>query len=139
TRFSSGPAIALMKSWGATRRNCPCGRTRRTAPFWEELRRTRSIRERECRVRNRHDKIFTELLSADIIEINGVAHLLTVGLDISQRKQTEAELRASEVRLRESEARFSAAFHASPAFISIVRMSDAQYVLANDVFLSFLG
>ena len=46
---------------------------------------------------------------------------------------------ASEARLRESEARFSAAFHASPAFISIVRMSDAQYILANDVFLSFLG
>src|SRR5262249_23497067 len=83
-------------------------------PFWEELRRDRFIHERECRVCNRHGKIFTMLLSADSIEIAGVPHLLTVGLDITERKQAEAELRASEARLRESEARFSAAFHASP-------------------------
>jgi PAS domain S-box-containing protein len=50
--------------------------------FWEELRRKRSIHERECRVRNRHGKVFTMLISADIIEISGVSHLLTVGLDI---------------------------------------------------------
>jgi PAS domain S-box-containing protein len=60
--------------------------------FWEELRRARSIRERECRVRSRDGTIVTMLLSADIIEINGVEHLLTVGLDITQRKQAEAEL-----------------------------------------------
>ena len=60
--------------------------------FWEELRRAGSIRERECRVRSRDGRVFTMLLSADIIEINGVQHLLTVGLDITQRKQAEAEL-----------------------------------------------
>lgn len=108
-------------------------------PFWEELRRTGSIRERECRTRNRHGKFFTMLISADVIEINSVPHLLTVGLDITERKQAEAALRASEARLRESEARFSAAFHASPIITGITRASDARFVLVNDAALDWLG
>jgi len=59
-------------------------------PFWDELHRKRFIRERECRVRNRHGQVITMLLSADIIELNGAPHLLTVGLDITQRKTAEA-------------------------------------------------
>jgi len=109
------------------------------ARFWDDLRRTRSIRERECRVRNRHGRVFTKLLSADIIEINGVPHLLVVGLDISQRKQAEAELRASEARLRESEARFSAAFQSSPIMTGITRASDGRFVLVNDAALNWVG
>jgi PAS domain S-box-containing protein len=62
------------------------------APFWRELRRTGSIRERETRIRGRHGRIYTALLSADLIQISGKPHLLTVGLDITQRKQAEAEL-----------------------------------------------
>jgi PAS domain S-box-containing protein len=67
-------------------------------PFWAELRRTGFIRERECRVRNRYGQVITMLLSADIIEINGARHTLTVGLDITQRKKAEAELRKTLVR-----------------------------------------
>jgi len=69
--------------------------------FWDDLRRSRSIRERECRVRNRRGQIITMLLSADIIEINGLPHLLTVGLDITERKRAEAELRKTLVREKE--------------------------------------
>lgn len=60
--------------------------------FWTELRRTGSIRERECRIRNRRGTLYTMSISADIIEIDGVPHMLSVGLDITQRKQAEAEL-----------------------------------------------
>src|SRR5262249_43560775 len=59
--------------------------------------------------------------------------------DITERKRTEAELRASEARLRESETRFSVAFQASPVFISIFRVRDERYVLANDALVNWVG
>jgi PAS domain S-box-containing protein len=52
--------------------------------------------------------------------------------DISERTRAQTAL-------AESEARFSAAFQASPAFLGILRMSDEKYVLANDAYLYWLG
>jgi PAS domain S-box-containing protein len=114
--------------------------------YWAELRRAGSIRARECRFRNRSGKLFTMLLSSEVIQLNRVPHMLTLGLDITERKQTEAELRASEARLRESEARlresearFSAAFHSSPIITGITRASDGRFVLVNDASVSWSG
>ena len=52
--------------------------------------------------------------------------------DITERTRAQAAL-------AESEARFSAAFNASPAFLGILRLSDEKYVLANDAYLNWLG
>ena len=49
------------------------------------------------------------------------------------------ERKRAQIALAETEARFSVAFQASPIFISILRMSDGTYVLANDAFLNWLG
>lgn len=59
--------------------------------------------------------------------------------DTSERKRAEDELRASAARLRESEARFSAAFHSSPLTITITRISDGVFVEANETFLRWAG
>lgn len=107
--------------------------------FWADLRRAGSVSDRECNFRNRAGKLFTILLSSEIIQLDGVPHILAMGLDISERKRAEEEMRASEARLRESEARFSAAFQASPAFLGILCMSDEKYVLANEAYLNWLG
>ena len=69
--------------------------------FWAELRRTGSIHEYECRTRNRKGKVFTMLLSSDLIEINHKPHLLTVGLDITERKRVEMELHRTLAREKE--------------------------------------
>jgi PAS domain S-box-containing protein len=90
------------------------------APFWEELRRSRFIRERECRVRNRHGRIFTMLISADIIEVNGEPHLLTVGLDISERKRAEAERKQTETELHRTVAREKELSQLKSNFVSMV-------------------
>jgi PAS domain S-box-containing protein len=52
--------------------------------------------------------------------------------DIADRQRAQAAL-------AESEARFSAAFHASPILIVIARMSDERFILANDAFLNWVG
>jgi len=49
------------------------------------------------------------------------------------------ERKRAQTALAESEARFSAAFQASPILIGIARMSDEQFVLANDAFLNWAG
>jgi PAS domain S-box-containing protein len=66
--------------------------------YWADLRRTGSIRARECRFRNRSGRLFTMLLSSEVIQLNRVPHMLTLALDISQRKQAEAELQRTLAR-----------------------------------------
>lgn len=73
------------------------------------------------------------------VEMGGRRLIQAVVTDIAERKKAEEELRASAARLRESEARFSAAFRASQSFITISRMSDGRWVDANDAFLHWSG
>jgi PAS domain S-box-containing protein len=73
------------------------------------------------------------------IQLGGRQLIQAVCDDITERKRTEEELRQSETRLRESEARFSTAFRASPLNITILRLSDAKFIEANDAFVNWLG
>lgn len=66
------------------------------------------------------------------IEINGQKILTVILRDITERKQVEDTL-------RESEARFSKVFQASPVGINIFRLSDNCSVNANDAFLDTIG
>jgi PAS domain S-box-containing protein len=52
--------------------------------------------------------------------------------DITERKRAQAAL-------AESEARFSAAFQATPIFIAISQASDGRFVLVNDAFVKWSG
>ena len=51
----------------------------------------------------------------------------------------QAILQESEARLRESEARFSTAFQASPVITTIARLKDARFVEVNEAFLKLNG
>jgi PAS domain S-box-containing protein len=73
------------------------------------------------------------------IRLGGRQLIQAVCNDITVRKRAEEELQESEARLRESEARFSTAFRASPALISLLRLSDGKFVEVNDAFARWLG
>ncbi len=71
------------------------------AKFLADLERNGSVREVECRLRTSRGSLHTIVQSADIIEINREPHMLVIGLDISQRKQAEAELLRTLAREKE--------------------------------------
>jgi len=64
--------------------------------------------------------------AGDITAISIIAH------DISERVRAEREL-------RESEEKFSAAFHASPDLMAITRLSDGTFLEVNEGFTQLLG
>ena len=63
---------------------------------------------------------------------DGKAALISVLRDITERKEAEEEL-------RQSEARFSAAFHDNPVPVAISRVADGKLIDVNDAFLSLTG
>src|SRR6266699_2751855 len=75
-------------SQSGTRRKRSCERARRDCARAKRG----STRQRECRWLDRHVKPFTILLSAEIIKFNDAPHILSLALDITERKRAEGEL-----------------------------------------------
>lgn len=61
-----------------------------------------------------------------------------IGVSID-RVQALTERRAAEEALRQSEERFAKAFRASPAAVTITRLTDGTFVEVNEVFLRLMG
>lgn len=97
------------------------------------------MREFELVVRTKSGALLTLLASGELTDIDGTPHLLTVGLDITARQEADAKLRQSELRLRETEAQFSTAFHASPVLMTIAKLEDGRLIEVNDAFMQVLG
>ncbi|MCI0535016.1 MAG: PAS domain S-box protein [Verrucomicrobiales bacterium] len=97
------------------------------------------VRDHELVIRSKDGRLITLLASGERTEIDGTPHLLSVALDITARKDAEARLLESERRLRESEARFSTAFHASPLIMSVAKPSDTRLLEVNEAFVRFVG
>jgi signal transduction histidine kinase len=71
------------------------------AQVLQELGAVGSIRQRECRWRNRRGELFTILLSAEVITLDNSPHVLLLALDITQRKRAEVELLKTLTREKE--------------------------------------
>lgn len=85
------------------------------------------IHNLELNFRIKSGELRPHLLSAEIMELAGQHCVLMVANDITDRKQVEEALRASEER-------FSRAFHASP--ISMVISKNRRFIDVNHNFLS---
>lgn len=75
--------------------------------------------------------------SKPLLDILGL-YALTIGTLLAQ-KRTQVDLQASERQLRQSEAKFSTAFRASPAAISITRISDGRWIEINEALAKMTG
>jgi len=90
------------------------------------------IRNIETKFRLKSGEIKTALISAEIIDIDGEAHLLIITRDITERKKMEEALRLSEEC-------FSKAFDASPVLMAISRLEEGKFIKANKAFCRTLG
>jgi nitrogen fixation negative regulator NifL len=90
------------------------------------------IRNEEYDFRTKSGEIRTWLCSADIISIGGKECMLAVAVDITERKNVREAL-------RESEEKFSKAFHTSPISVSISRLKDGKFIEVNESFLRDKG
>jgi PAS domain S-box-containing protein len=90
------------------------------------------IRELEQKMKSKFGPQLDVLLSVEIIDLDGVAHVLASAVDITNRK------RAAEA-LRKSEEKFAKAFQASPNPIIITEHESGILVDANDAFFTTFG
>src|SRR5262249_19183577 len=108
-RASDGQYVLVndaFVNWSGYSRNEILGRTAHELGLWENqedrqhfwagLRQTGFIHKQEWRLRNRAGKGLDMLVSCELIHLNHVPHILGMAVDITDRKQVEADLRASE-------------------------------------------
>ncbi|OGO16823.1 MAG: hypothetical protein A2Z15_07310, partial [Chloroflexi bacterium RBG_16_50_11] len=90
------------------------------------------VRNMEYSFRKKTGEMLQWLCSAEMVTIGGRECMLAVATDITERKKFQEAL-------RESEEKFSKAFHASPFSISISRLGDGKFIEVNETFLRDKG
>jgi diguanylate cyclase (GGDEF)-like protein/PAS domain S-box-containing protein len=96
-------------------------------------------RDLEARFRRKNGEFFWGLMSASLIEIEGVPCVLTITRDISDAKAAEQLLSEAAEALRVSEERYRTVFQTSLDPILINRTSDRRFIDVNQAFLNVMG
>ncbi|MDD0973393.1 bifunctional diguanylate cyclase/phosphodiesterase [Pseudomonas fontis] len=91
-----------------------------------------SIRNLEMLFRRSNGQLFTGLTSAETFDLDGTPALVVAVRDISQLKETQAQLQISEEK-------FAKAFHASPDGLLLSRQSDGMLLEVNEGFCRLSG
>ena len=125
------------------------GRTSTELGFWAnpddrtamiaEVKERGEVRAREILVRLKNGTVMPVDYSARPFMAGGRSHLITVLRDRSAHRKAEAERRAAEAALRESEAKFAAIFHFSPVPITLTLAVDNRYVDVNAAWVTLFG
>ncbi|MDH4154903.1 MAG: PAS domain S-box protein, partial [Nitrospira sp.] len=98
----------------------------------DRLKAGQPVHNMEFALRTKSGALRYLLVSADLAELNGVLCVVTVASDITDRKQAEEALRASEER-------FAKAFQASPHPVVISEMDSGLVVDANEAAWNLFG
>jgi PAS domain S-box-containing protein len=82
----------------------------------------------EVEFKKKSGEMHTALFSSDIVNIGGEPYIISISSDITERKMMEQAL-------KESEEKFSKAFHAIPETLSISTLKEGKFLDVNDSFL----
>ncbi len=96
------------------------------------LRAGQQIRGIEARFRMKNGEQRVTILAADVVTFDGEACILTALTDITDRTRAEEAL-------RESERRFTTAFHANPLPMTIIALSDHRHLEVNEAAVRHSG
>lgn len=97
------------------------------------------VHNRPVPLRHRDGHTLETLARARLLSIGKQACVLTVFRDISEQMRLERAERSAAEAQRISEAMFSAAFHCSPDYITISRLSDGTILEVNQAFIQLVG
>ncbi|MEH2265723.1 sensor histidine kinase [Nostoc sp.] len=104
----------------------------------QELQTTGVVRNLECEFRQKSGKIITTLLSAEVIDLDGVTCILAVHHDITERKQVEAQFLLSAQRdrlLAETLVRIRSSLHLEE-ILQITVTEVRQFLQTDRVFIA---
>src|ERR1017187_6091185 len=151
-RMGSGEYVDVNQAFtdlGGYAREEVIGRTSQDLGIWADLHdRERlseivhwngSCRDMEAQFRKKNGELFWGLMSASVIEIDGVPCLLSVTRDISAAKAADELLSKAMDALRASEVHYRTVFQTSLDGICISQLENGRYIDANNAFLNLMG
>lgn len=107
--------------------------------IFEALRAGGTVQNRSVSLRHRDGHPLDTLARAHILQIGKHSCVLAVFQDITGQLRLERAEKAAAEAHRVSEAMFSAAFHCSPDYITISRLSDGTILEVNQAFVQMVG
>lgn len=100
--------------------------------FYKPLKKKGHISNLEIVFRMKNGSLLQALISANIIEIKGEPHIITVTKDMSSFKKAQIEL-------KHSEEKFQNIFSESPDALAIMEMANWTYIEVNEMFTKNTG
>jgi two-component system, cell cycle sensor histidine kinase and response regulator CckA len=102
------------------------------ARFVSTLVQDHTLRDAEFTIKRKSGEELLVLASAELMEVDGEPHAITILHDITERKRAE-------VALRESEERFNVAFQFMPVGAGITTLDEGRFIAANKHFKEVFG
>lgn len=136
------PLLGYSREQGLGRSSIKLGIWQRPADkseIFAELATGLEIHDRPVTLLHRDGHPVNTLVSARLLHIGGHDCVLAVFRDITEQVRLERAERAAAEAQRISEAMFSAAFHGSPDYITISRVSDGKILEVNHAFAQLVG